>query len=107
MPKIRLGLLFGGRSVEHEVSIASATSIHKALDPARYDVTLLAVDREGRWHRGRPELPPEASVDGEVVILPVAAGEHTRDALAAWGLGGDEIDALIASGVVAQRSASD
>ncbi len=76
MTKIRLGLLFGGRSVEHEVSIASATSIHKALDPARYDVTLLAVDREGRWHRGRPELPPEASVDGEVVILPVAAGEH-------------------------------
>ena len=53
MTKIRLGLLFGGRSVEHEVSIASATSIHKALDPARYDVTLLAVDREGRWHRGR------------------------------------------------------
>ena len=59
-----VGLVFGGRSVEHEVSLASATSILKALDPTRYDVALLAVDREGRWHLGRPELPPEATARG-------------------------------------------
>ncbi len=76
MTKIRLGLLFGGRSVEHEVSIASATAIHKALDPSRYDVTLLGVDRDGHWHRGSPELPPASSLEGEVVNLPVAAGER-------------------------------
>lgn len=76
MSKLRVGLLFGGRSVEHEVSIASATSIHSALDPARYDVTLIGVDREGRWRIGAPGLPPGAAVDGDMVDLPVARGEQ-------------------------------
>ncbi len=74
MAKLRVGLLFGGRSVEHEVSLASATSIHQALDPNRYDIKLIAVDREGRWHLGQPEFLPEATVKGEVVNLPVAPG---------------------------------
>jgi D-alanine-D-alanine ligase len=77
MSKLRVGLLFGGRSVEHEVSLASATSIHNALDPARYEITLIAVDREGRWRLGSPELPPEATLRGEVVNLPAAPGKHT------------------------------
>ena len=76
MGKLRVGLLFGGRSVEHEVSLASATSIHNALDPARYEITLIAVDREGRWRLGNPALPPEATLRGEVVNLPAAPGEH-------------------------------
>ena len=76
MGKLRVGLLFGGRSVEHEVSLASATSIHRALDPTRYEVTLVAVDRDGRWHLGAPELPPEATVRGEVVNLPATPGAH-------------------------------
>ena len=76
MSKLRVGLLFGGRSVEHEVSVASATSIHAALDPTRYEVTLIAVDPEGRWHLGRPDLPPEATLRGEVVSLPTAPGDH-------------------------------
>lgn len=50
MPKkIRVGLLFGGRSGEHEVSLASAMSVYKALDKNRYDVTLIAIDKDGRW----------------------------------------------------------
>jgi len=77
MSKLRVGLLFGGRSVEHEVSLASASSIHRALDPTRYEVSLIAIDREGRWHLGRPELPPEVTVDGAVVNLPAAPGSHT------------------------------
>ncbi len=77
MPKLKVGLLFGGRSVEHEVSLASATSIHKALDPTRYEVRLIAVDRDGRWHLGQPELPPEATVEGRVVHLPAVPGRHT------------------------------
>jgi D-alanine-D-alanine ligase len=77
MDKLRVGLIFGGRSVEHEVSIASATSIQRALDPDRYEVTLVAIDHDGRWHRGSPALPPEASVRGELVNLPAAPGSHT------------------------------
>jgi len=69
MDKLRVGLIFGGRSVEHEVSIASATSIYRALDPTRYEVTLVAIDHDGRWHRGAPKLPPEASLRGDLVSL--------------------------------------
>jgi len=73
MAKLRVGLVFGGRSVEHEVSVASATSILGALDTTRYEVALLAVDREGRWHLGSPSLPPDAAVaSGQIVSLPAA-----------------------------------
>lgn len=47
--KTRVGLLFGGRSGEHEVSIASALSVFNALDKTRYEVTLIAIDKDGRW----------------------------------------------------------
>ena len=77
MDKLRVGLLFGGRSVEHEVSLTSAASIAKALDPNRYDVTLIAIAPDGRWHVGAPTLPLEAAVDGREVNLPVAPGERT------------------------------
>ncbi len=50
MEKLRVGLLFGGRSVEHDVSIVSATSILGALDRTRYDVSLIGVDPKGGWH---------------------------------------------------------
>lgn len=50
MPKkIRVGLIFGGRSGEHEVSLASAVSVFNALDKSRYEVTLIAIDKDGRW----------------------------------------------------------
>lgn len=77
MAKLRVGLLFGGRSVEHEVSIASATSILEALDPNRYDVSLIAIDHDGRWHLGGSALLPEEAVSGEEVTLPAAPGERT------------------------------
>lgn len=50
MNKLRLALLFGGISGEHEVSCLSAASILRHLDPARYDVTVIGVSREGRWY---------------------------------------------------------
>lgn len=77
MPKLRVGLLFGGRSVEHEVSIASATSILEALDPNRYDVQLIAVDHAGSWRLGQPALPPEAAVKGLEVALAPCPSEAT------------------------------
>jgi D-alanine-D-alanine ligase len=77
MTKLRVGLLFGGRSVEHEVSIASASSIFRALDPARYDVSLVAIDPSGRWHLAPPALPPQAGIQGREVSLPAVPGERT------------------------------
>jgi D-alanine-D-alanine ligase len=47
--KIRLGILFGGRSGEHEVSLTSATSLLQALDPEKYEVVPIGITREGRW----------------------------------------------------------
>jgi D-alanine-D-alanine ligase len=47
--KIRLGVLFGGRSGEHEVSLTSAASLMKALDPAKYEVVPIGITREGKW----------------------------------------------------------
>lgn len=47
--KIRLGLLFGGRSGEHEVSLMSAASVLMALDPVKYEVVPIGITREGRW----------------------------------------------------------
>ncbi|MCP5058351.1 MAG: D-alanine--D-alanine ligase [bacterium] len=77
MAKIRVGIVYGGRSVEHEVSIASATSILQALDPSRYDVQLIAISKQGRWHLGGPDLLPEAVLEEEEVTLPAIPGQRT------------------------------
>lgn len=50
MKKIHVGILFGGRSTEHEVSLQSAKSILDAIDKEKYDVTLIGIDKTGRWH---------------------------------------------------------
>ncbi len=50
--KIRVAVLFGGRSAEHEVSIESARKILEAIDPARFEATPITVDRDGAWHVG-------------------------------------------------------
>lgn len=49
MAKMRVGILFGGKSGEHEVSIVSARNVAKALDPKKYEVTLIGIDKNGRW----------------------------------------------------------
>jgi len=51
--KIRVGVLFGGRSVEHEVSLQSAKNIVDALDRKKYDVVLIGIDKSGRWTLSR------------------------------------------------------
>ncbi len=50
--KIRLGVLFGGRSGEHEVSLMSARSVLSVLDPHKYDVTQIGITHSGRWLTG-------------------------------------------------------
>ena len=50
--KIRVGVLFGGRSGEHEVSLMSARSVLNALDPNKYEVTQIGITHEGAWMVG-------------------------------------------------------
>lgn len=50
MKKLRVGILFGGRSAEHEVSLQSAKNIIDAIDKEKYDVILIGIDRQGRWY---------------------------------------------------------
>ncbi|NEU94753.1 D-alanine--D-alanine ligase family protein [Bradyrhizobium uaiense] len=47
--KIRVAILFGGRSAEHDVSRASAANVLRSLDPDRYDATAIGITRDGRW----------------------------------------------------------
>jgi D-alanine-D-alanine ligase len=66
-----VGVIFGGRSTEHEVSVVSATTVVKALDPSRYEPILIGVDHEGKWWTS----PPEAGLLPEQVL-------ESRDAIA-------------------------
>jgi len=50
--KINLGILFGGQSCEHEVSVTSAKSIEKAINREKYHVHLIGIDKSGGWHPG-------------------------------------------------------
>ena len=47
--KIRLGILFGGKSAEHEVSLISAKNVIEALDTEKYDIFLIGIDKTGEW----------------------------------------------------------
>ena len=50
MAKKRVGILFGGKSVEHEVSLQSARNVCDAIDRAKFDVVLIGIDKAGQWH---------------------------------------------------------
>ncbi len=52
--KLRIGVIFGGRSGEHEVSLASAASVIRALDPAKYEAVPIGITKQGRWLAGTP-----------------------------------------------------
>lgn len=65
--KIRLGILFGGRSGEHEVSLTSATSVLKALDPDKYEVVLIGITRDGGWRWGAPAGEADAKALRDVL----------------------------------------
>jgi D-alanine-D-alanine ligase len=47
--RLRIGILFGGRSGEHEVSLASAASVIRALDPEKYEAVPIGITKDGRW----------------------------------------------------------
>lgn len=93
MKKLRVGILFGGRSGEHEVSLLSAASVFNAIDKEKYEVVPIGITKEGRWltaehaenllegkpihdprplRAGDPETTPGAAVlaQGESVVVP-------------------------------------
>ena len=93
MKKLRVGILFGGRSGEHEVSLLSAASVLKAIDKDKYDVVPIGITKDGRWltatdaenllqgklipearnlRAGDPETTQAAAVlaRGEAVVVP-------------------------------------
>ncbi len=93
--KLRIGVLFGGQSAEHEVSLASATSVIANLDKKKYQVVPIGISRAGEWYCGKHVLPlmkagkkiprfyrftlkpePGAAVD---VIFPVLHGTRGED----------------------------
>ena len=47
--RLRIGVIFGGRSAEHEVSLVSATSVINALDKEKYEIVPIGISPEGRW----------------------------------------------------------
>lgn len=85
--RVRLVVLFGGRSAEHDISCVSASHVLRAVDPARYQVVPVAIGRDGRWRladaaaellaAGRAvELPASISPEGTPVDpLPQLAGD--------------------------------
>jgi len=78
MKKIRVGVIFGGRSGEHEVSLRSAESIIKSIDRAKYDVVPIGITHEGRWLTSKNALnllPVKDAIQktltsGESITLP-------------------------------------
>ncbi|ASK64286.1 D-alanine--D-alanine ligase A [Virgibacillus phasianinus] len=50
MNKIKVGIIFGGKSAEHEVSLQSAKNIVDAIDKTKYEVVLIGIDKQGKWH---------------------------------------------------------
>ena len=73
-----VGLLFGGRSAEHEVSLVSARNVRSALEEAGFDVVPIAVGRDGAWYRTEAIDSPEALPDDarqRVVLIPGGFGK--------------------------------
>ena len=91
--RLKVGVIFGGRSVEHEVSIVSARSIAKNLDAVKYEVVPIGISRDGRWYtssdgerlfregsqasdRTPCTLPPDPAVRGLLMLQPGKAPER-------------------------------
>jgi D-alanine-D-alanine ligase len=95
--RLRVGVIFGGRSSEHEVSIRSAASVIEAIDRKKYEVLPIAITREGKWlsppeaarlltQAAQSRLPPQtdAMTRGDVAIL----GDPSHTGLLSFDLNG-------------------
>src|SRR5580692_1283090 len=76
--KLRVAVLQGGRSGEHEISLRSARSIMEAMDRSRYEVVPITIDKEGKWSP-RPILPEPGANPGIDVVFPALHGTFGED----------------------------
>ena len=69
--RLRIGVLFGGRSGEHEVSLASAASVIRGLDPDKYEALPIGITKEGHWliGAGAQKMLPEVLRGGQRVMM--------------------------------------
>src|ERR1700674_5175221 len=74
--KIRVGLIFGGKTGEHEVSLASAQSVLGALDAEKYDAVLIGVTKEGRWLTGGNPLKQLVNATQSPLLKAMNGADH-------------------------------
>ena len=96
--RIRVGVLFGGRSGEHEISLRSALTVMSAMDPARYEIVPIGIGRDGRWYLERdamkmlaektPHLAALGAGGTQVTLLPHPEG-RSLVAMSSDGARGD------------------
>jgi D-alanine-D-alanine ligase len=93
--RLRVGVLFGGRSGEHEVSLASAASVMRGLDPDKYEAVPIGITKDGHWliGEGAVKMLPEVLKGGRRVML---AADPTEAALVPLdrGAGAQRLDVI-------------
>ncbi|OGZ53324.1 MAG: D-alanine--D-alanine ligase A [Candidatus Ryanbacteria bacterium RIFCSPLOWO2_01_FULL_48_26] len=67
--KLKVSIVFGGKSGEHEVSLQSARSVYEALDKEKYELLLIGIDKSGTWHIGAPATYLLNSSDPKLIKL--------------------------------------
>jgi D-alanine-D-alanine ligase len=77
MTRLRVGVVYGGRSGEHEISLRSAATVIGALDPQRFDVVPIAITKDGRWLTGRDSR--RLLEEAQRVLAPVV--EHGQEVM--------------------------
>jgi D-alanine-D-alanine ligase len=95
--KLRVGVLFGGRSGEHEVSLASAASVIRGLDPQKYEAVPIGITKEGHWlvGAGAQKMLPEVLKAGQRVVMSADPTETALIALDGGGAaGGQKLDVI-------------
>jgi D-alanine-D-alanine ligase len=76
--KLRIGVIYGGRSGEHEVSLASGAAVFKNLDPERYEAVAIRIEKDGRWTL--PKQPPMLMSAADVIAAHAEAHEESLEA---------------------------
>jgi D-alanine-D-alanine ligase len=76
--KVRVAVLFGGQSGEHDVSLRSAETVIRALDPERYEVVPVGITREGQWLTGGDPFAA-LTASSPLFALPAAASSGSQD----------------------------
>jgi D-alanine-D-alanine ligase len=93
--RLRVGVLFGGRSGEHEVSLASAASVIRGLDPDKYEAVPIGITKEGHWliGAGAQKMLPEVLKSGQRVMMTADASDAVLVRLDGSG-GGQRLDVV-------------